>query len=296
MRVGVVILPQQRWAEAAATWRRAEELGFDHAWTYDHLSWRSLRDEPWFATVPTLVAAATVTSTIGLGTWVASPNYRHPVPFAKELMSLDDISGGRFVLGVGSGGAGFDATVLGHEALSPRDRARRFEDFVTLLDLLLRQPATTWRGHHYAAHEARMVPGGPSSPRLPFAVAANGPRGMALAARLGDGWVTTGPPREKGDDGPDALEHWWRGVGQMCARFDRARDAAGRRRGEPRRYLSVDVGRYALASLDVFLDTYERAHALGFTDVVTHWPRPDGVYAGEESVLEAVADRLPGLR
>ena len=68
MRTGVVILPQQRWSEAAVTWRRAEELGFVHAWTYDHLSWRSLRDQPWFATVPTLTAAAVVTSTIRLGT------------------------------------------------------------------------------------------------------------------------------------------------------------------------------------------------------------------------------------
>ncbi|HZI97226.1 MAG TPA: LLM class flavin-dependent oxidoreductase, partial [Actinomycetales bacterium] len=110
MRIGVVVLPQQRWAEAAARWRALEDMGFDHAWTYDHLAWRSLADEPWFATVPTLTAAALVTSRIRLGTWVASPNYRHPVTFAKELMSLDDVSGGRFELGIGAGGIGFDAT------------------------------------------------------------------------------------------------------------------------------------------------------------------------------------------
>src|SRR4051794_158905 len=111
MRVGVIILPQQRWAESRRLWTKAEELGFDHAWTYDHLAWRSLADEPWFATVPPLTAAAVVTSRIALGTWVTSPNFRHPVPFAKEVMHLDDISGGRLLLGVGAGGQGFDARV-----------------------------------------------------------------------------------------------------------------------------------------------------------------------------------------
>ena len=84
MRVGVVVLPQQRWSQAAPIWAAVEQMGFDHAFTYDHLAWRDLADEPWFATVPTLTAAATVTSRVRLGTWVASPNFRHPVPFAKE--------------------------------------------------------------------------------------------------------------------------------------------------------------------------------------------------------------------
>ena len=84
VRLGAVILPEHPWREGRAIWRRAEELGLDHAWTYDHLAWRDLAGEPWYATVPTLVAAATATSRIRVGTWVASPNFRHPVPFAKK--------------------------------------------------------------------------------------------------------------------------------------------------------------------------------------------------------------------
>jgi hypothetical protein len=79
VQVGVVILPEHRWADARAIWRRAEELGFGHAWTYDHLAWRSLRDAPWFGAVPTLTAAALASQRIRLGTLVASPNFRHPV-------------------------------------------------------------------------------------------------------------------------------------------------------------------------------------------------------------------------
>jgi hypothetical protein len=78
MRVGVVILPQFRWPEARARWVSLEQRGFAHGWTHDHLAWRDLADEPMYATIPTLIAAATATSTLRLGTWVASPNYRHP--------------------------------------------------------------------------------------------------------------------------------------------------------------------------------------------------------------------------
>ncbi len=290
-RVGVVVLPQQRWSEAAARWRAVEQLGFDHAWTYDHLAWRDLADEPWFATVPTLTAAALVTERIRLGTWVASPNFRHPVPFAKELMSLDDVSAGRFVLGVGAGGAGWDAAVLGDSAPSPRERVDRLDEFVTLLDLLLTQPSTTWRGRFYAAEQARMLPGCVQRPRLPFVVAANGPRGIAVAARRGDAWATTGTT-----DPADGQEVWWRGVAQAAERYAQALADAGRPASADR-YLNLDSGAvFSLASVGAFQDASGRAGELGFTDVVTHWPRESGAYAGDVAVLEQVAAGLPAPR
>ena len=289
MRIGVVVLPQQRWTEASARWKAADDMGFDHAWTYDHLAWRSLADEPWFATVPTLTAAALVTSRIRLGTWVASPNYRHPVTFAKDLMSLDDVSGGRIELGVGAGGVGFDATVLGGEVLPPRARVDRLAEFVELLDLLLTQSVTSWHGEYFTADQARMRPGCVQQPRLPIIVAAGGPRSLRIAARFGQGWATTGA--ESGADVP-----WWDGVAVLSHRMDDVLAEAGRDPATLRRYLSVDGGGYALASAGAFADAVGRARELGFTDVVTHWPRAEGVYAGDAAVLEQVAADLDTLR
>ena len=103
VRFGVLVLPEFRWSTARDLWRRVEELGFDHAWTYDHLAWRSLRDSTWYGAVPFLAAGAVVTERIRLGTLVASPNFRHPVPFARELVTLDDLSNGRLTLGIGAG-------------------------------------------------------------------------------------------------------------------------------------------------------------------------------------------------
>lgn len=292
MRVGIVLLPQHGWSEAAERWRRAEAYGFDTAYTYDHLAWRDLGGEPWFATVPTLVAAATVTSRVRLGTWVASPNFRHPVPFAKELMSLDDVSGGRLVLGVGAGGTGLDAEVLGQPELTPGQRVRRLDEFVTLLDLLLTGDEVTWRGEHFQAIGARMVPGPVQRPRPPFVVAANGPRAMRVAVRHGQGWATTGatPPG-------DGYEAWWRGVRDQLARLDDACLAVGRQPTTLERYLSVDAsGAFSLASLEAFLDMVGRAGDLGAHEVVVHWPRPSRHYVGDEAVLDQVAAALPAIQ
>lgn len=77
MRLSTVILLICRWAEGGQVWRRGEEMGFHAACTYDHLSWRvPFRDGPWFGAVPTLTAAAAVTSRIRLGTLVTSVNPR----------------------------------------------------------------------------------------------------------------------------------------------------------------------------------------------------------------------------
>src|SRR5665811_2266894 len=162
MRFGLTILPEHRWSVAAPMWRRAQELGFDHAWTYDHLVWGGLPDSPWYGTIPTLTAAAMVTSTIRLGTFVTSPNYRHPVPFMRD----------------------------------------RLAEFTGLLDRLLTQDHVSHRGTYFSAVDARTLPRPLQRPRIPFVMAANGPRSLRLAVEYGAGWVTTGPTVE-------TMDEWW---------------------------------------------------------------------------------------
>ena len=256
MRHGLTILPEHPWREAAPMWRAAEDLGFDHAWTYDHLVWSGLPDQTWFAAVPTLAAAATVTERIGLGTFVSSPNYRHPYTYARDILTLHDLTEGRFICGVGTGGT-LDSGILG-ETLTVRERVDRFD--------------------------ARTLPG-PVRSSVPLVVAANGPRALRLAAAYGEGWVTTGT-------GGDDLDAWFQGVAALTARLDDALAATGRAEGFAR-YLSLDASpRFALQSADLYAEMVGRAGELGFTDVITHWPRPDGPYAGDVRVLETVAATL----
>ena len=290
MRFGLTILPEHRWSDAAPMWRRAEELGFDHAWTYDHLVWGGLPDAPWFGTMPTLTAAAMVTSTIRLGTFVTSPNYRHPVPFLRDLLALDDISGGRFSCGIGAGGD-IDNAILGGQALTPRERFERLSEFTALLDRLLTEDHVSHQGTHFSAVDARTRPGPVQQPRIPFVMAANGPRSLRLAVQYGAGWVTPGPRVE-------TLDQWWAALAVLGGRLDEALATAGRDSATLERHVNLDSSpQFSLESAGAFEEMVGRAGELGFTDVITHWPRPDGPYAGDVSVLEKVAtDVIPPLR
>ncbi|SDD76925.1 LLM class flavin-dependent oxidoreductase [Auraticoccus monumenti] len=289
MRFGITILPEHPWAEAEPLWRGAEELGFDHAWTYDHLSWGGLPDVPWYGTVPTLTAAALVTSRIRLGTFVVSPNFRHPAAFVREVLSLHDVSEGRLLLGLGAGGSP-DDRVLGSAPLPPGRRVDRLVEFTTLLSELLTRDHVDHTGEYFTTVDARTLP--TTAVDVPLVVAANGPRSQRLAVRFGSGqpdsgWVTTGGPGTEDED-------WWDSLSDLSRRMDRLQEETG---CELRRYLSLDgSSRYALADVDTFTGMVERAAGLGFTDLVTHWPRRSGVYAGSRDTLESVAALLPQWR
>ncbi len=285
MRFGLTILPEHRWSDAAPIWRRAEELGFDHAWTYDHLVWGGLPDSPWYGTTPTLTAAAMVTSRIRLGTLVTSPNYRHPVTFMRDLLALDDISGGRLVCGIGTGGD-IDSSLLGGRLLTPRQRFDRLYEFTGLLDRLLTSDHVTHDGTYFSAVDARTLPGPVQRPRIPFVMAANGPRSMRVAVEFGAGWVTTGPTVE-------TMDEWWADLATLGGRLDETLSEAGRDPSTFDRYLNLDSSpRFSLSSVGTFEEMVGRAGELGFTDVITHWPRPDGPYAGDVSVLDQVAAQV----
>ena len=293
MRFGLTILPEHPWSEAAPMWREAEQMGFDHAWTFDHVTWGGLPESPWFAAVPTLAAAASVTDRIGLGTFVSSPNNHHPVQLMREVLALHDISGGRFLLGIGSGGD-IDARILG-EDLPLRDRVARFHEFTRLLDRLLTEDHVTADGRFYAARDVRTLPGpvrgGDAGSRVPLVVAANGPRSIDLAVERGDAWMTYG-------GNADSDEEWWALVAGHSRRVDEALEAAGRQASSFGRYLNLDSApTFSLTSATVFEDAVGRAADLGFTDVITHWPRATEPFRGTRDVLDVVAsDVIPRLR
>ncbi|HEX4017775.1 MAG TPA: LLM class flavin-dependent oxidoreductase [Frankiaceae bacterium] len=270
LRTGVVILPDLRWQQSRERWREAEQRGFHTAWTYDHLSWRTLRDGPWLGAVPLLAAAAETTTTMRLGTLVTTPNYRHPALLAKDVMTLDEISGGRFDLGIGAGGTSWDATALGARAPTLPERATRFEDFTAALDVMLREPSGTYTGKVFSAPEYRTLPGCTQRPRVPFTIAALGPRALAVAAEHGSCWVTYGPVEDVGGD------EWYAVAEAQAARLDESCRARGREPSDIRRMVLLSLeAEWADGTKARWDDFTARTTALGFTDVVVHWPRPD---------------------
>ncbi len=186
------------------------------------------------------------------------------------VAALDEISGGRFTLGVGAGGTRSDAGVLGAVEWSPGERADRFAEWVELADLLLRRDETTFTGRFYAAGRAVVGGGDPHGvsvvgSRLPLAIAASGPRGLRLAARHADIWVTLGDPRHRAGAATAA-------VARQMGRLDEECRATGRTPTLRRMLLTGTTDERPLASVEAFRDYSGHYADLGITDLALHRP------------------------
>lgn len=260
------------------TWRRAEEMGFAGAWVYDHLAWRG--HSPWDDAYATLAAAAAVTSRLRIGTLVTSPNFRTPVPTASAVRTIDRISGGRLTLGIGAGGATptSDGEVLDRDWTS-RERADRFEEWVGTLDALLTSAPVSVDGEHWQVRDAVIAPGQVQRPRPPFWIAGNGPRGMRLAVRHGQGWIANPPAEDPYGDTARRLAALAR-VGE-----ESGRDVAAM----PKLLLTGFSDERWLGSLGEYDDLAGRYGELGITDVAVHWPRPGTEWDADMAVVEEIA-------
>ena len=205
------------WPEMRQLARNVEALGVDTLWVSDHLL-RSVPGRPAYGfhecwTI--LAATAEATSRIELGPFVACTAFRNPGLLAKMAVTLDEVSGGRVVLALGSGDPRSDDSwsAFGFET----DRSvSRHEEVVELVARLFRDPPVTFDGafHHFAA--AQLLPRGPRAAGPPVWVAAKGDRSLGIAARWGDA-VNVNVPLVSVDD-----------VRAIAARVAVACDAVGR--------------------------------------------------------------------
>jgi probable F420-dependent oxidoreductase len=169
-----------RWASGGARWRefarRAEGQGYDTLLVTDHMG-------PQLAPIPAMMAAADATERLRVGSFVFANDYRNPVLLAKEIATIDAISGGRVDLGIGAGWNVGDYRELGIAYDPPPVRVARFEEAVHLIDRLLREEVVDHAGTYYTLRGARILPRPVQQPRPPFMIGGGGPRVLRFAAR-----------------------------------------------------------------------------------------------------------------
>jgi alkanesulfonate monooxygenase SsuD/methylene tetrahydromethanopterin reductase-like flavin-dependent oxidoreductase (luciferase family) len=285
MRVGLVILPSDRWTVARRQWEWADDVGFATGWTYDHIRWGGMPDGPWHAAMPVLSAAAGVTRRLRLGTLVATPNFRHPVTLAREAITLDDLSDGRLDLGLGPGSEGHDASILGQSPWSPAERMARFGEFVDVLSSVVNGEAderTSMRTEHYAAAEAPSTPGTRQRP-LPLTIAAGGRKGLAVAAEHGRRWVTIGPTGGAARTPDSILE----AARRQLALLEEACETL--QRDAPSKVLLWTPTEPVITSADQFRELAAPYAQLGFDEFVLHHPDQTGPYGGDVEAFERIA-------
>jgi probable F420-dependent oxidoreductase len=170
-------------ADPVADARRAEDLGFDFISVSDHLHGTAPTYETW-----TLLAwLAAATSRIGLATRVLGQPYRNPAVVAKMAESLDRLSGGRLILGLGGGYSDEEFRGFGVGAPTPRDKVDGLEEALHITRGLWSTATFTFHGRLYRTDRAELSP--KPEQRIPIWLGTYGKRALAVTGRLADGWI-----------------------------------------------------------------------------------------------------------
>src|SRR5688572_4128075 len=192
MKIGLMLPLGERddgmipsWAELRELALHAEAGGLDSVWLADHLLFRpedgrsgATRGihEAW----TTLTAVAASTSRVEIGPLVLAMPFRNPGLVAKMATELDEVSGGRLILGVGCGWHRPEFDAFGY----PFDhRVSRFEEALQILVPLLREGRITFRGRYHVAEDAELRPTGPRPGGIPLLIAGKGPRMLSVVAQ-----------------------------------------------------------------------------------------------------------------
>jgi alkanesulfonate monooxygenase SsuD/methylene tetrahydromethanopterin reductase-like flavin-dependent oxidoreductase (luciferase family) len=277
MRFGLKVNPGT-WNEATLWAGIAEDVGFDVLWTGDNM--RNPRDPAIpVHDGPTLIGAwAATTTRIRVGLLIANMVFRRPTVLAKQAVTLDHVSGGRFDLGIGSGVWPTDHAMSGVAMWTPRERAERLAEFVAVVERLLSGDVKDHDGPYYRYQDAAMTPS-PVQSSIPLIVAANAPAALAVAAEHAHGWVTF--------PGAAAEEDFYQASIKRIHTLDRlSRDRA------PLRKILLAYGVIApWSSADAFARLVERYQEIGFDEMVCYAPKPH-----ERAVFDTVATRLADWR
>jgi alkanesulfonate monooxygenase SsuD/methylene tetrahydromethanopterin reductase-like flavin-dependent oxidoreductase (luciferase family) len=177
-----------RWTEIRQLALLGEESGYDTLWIIDELLWQVEGEPPqgvWDG-VSMAGAVAAVTSRIKVGSWVLSALHRNPGIIAKTVETLDEISGSRFVFGLG---AGHEWPGQAHAfGLPEKQIFARFEEALQIIVPLLRQGHADFEGRFHAARDLVHQPVGPRPSAIPLLIGGNGPKAQHHAARHADIW------------------------------------------------------------------------------------------------------------
>jgi probable F420-dependent oxidoreductase len=193
-----------RWPELLDMTRAIEDEGFDSVWVGEHLLYRwegRPPRGPWEAWT-LLAAIAASTARIELGPLVACTNFHNPALLAKQAATIDELSGGRLILGLGAGWNETEFRAYGY----PFDhRIDRFEEAFTIIRTLLREGAIDFDGRWYQARDCELLPRGPRASGPPLMIGSKGPRMLRATMAHADSWNAWFSDTRNRPDGVPAL-------------------------------------------------------------------------------------------
>ena len=294
LRFMVTTYPNASWNELLERYKYIEELGFDLAGVADHFVEWTNKPGPWFEAWTLLAAIARETTKIRITTCVAQIPLRNPALLARQALTLDHISDGRFELGLGAG-LTIDPSysMMGIPNWTAKERVARFKEYVEVVDQLLSNEVTTYKGRYYEVKGAVMKPRPLQKPRPPITIAAMGPRMLKYAARYADIWNSISLANTV-ELQLEETRSRLRLIDEHCSAINR--DPASLRRS----YLMFDTGAEKRGGLinyyeseEVCADMVQRFIGLGISEIGLNYPMRDE----QLPMFERIArDVLPELR
>jgi F420-dependent oxidoreductase-like protein len=209
MELAAIADPVDKWAKAVATAQRAEDLGYDSLWVYDHFhNVPTPAHETMFECWTTLAAISQRTNTIKLGQMVSCALYREPALVAKITSNIDVISNGRLIWGVGAGWYEHEFSGYGYRFPSPADRIRMLRETVEIVTAMWTQPDVDYDGRHYQLKGAQCDPKPVQKPRPQVLIGGGGEQlTLRVVARLADASNFGGKPDEFAHKAEVLAEH-----------------------------------------------------------------------------------------
>lgn len=193
LRFGVITIQNTTWNTLVKRWHFIERVGFDIIWVADHFVNFCRPQDLWFESWTLLAGLASQTSKIQIGTLITAFPFRNPAFLARQALTVDHISNGRLVLGLGAGVWGDPSyEMIGIPNWSPRERVARFREYIEIVDQLLTNEITTYDGHYYTLKDAIMSPRPVQNPRPPLLIAAGRKTMLKYVAQYADTWNDIG--------------------------------------------------------------------------------------------------------
>ena len=293
MRLSIWALSSQPWHEVLATATHADRTGWDGCYVADHFMGDGTtfgpEEQPTFEATAVLAALGAATTRVRLGSLVLGATYRHPAVVANWAATLDVITGGRVVLGLGAGWQRNEHEQYGIELPAPGERLARLDEVCAAIASLLSQPRTTLHGRYVRLDDAVCEPKPVQRP-LPLLIGGKGDRMLGLVARHAQEWNMWGLPQTIADR-TAVLERRCEDLGRDPATIRRSTQAMTMLTDDPataRRFVDTHAPRATFAGTpEQFAELVDAWAQVGVDEVIV----PDtGLATGAERLEQL--DRL----
>jgi alkanesulfonate monooxygenase SsuD/methylene tetrahydromethanopterin reductase-like flavin-dependent oxidoreductase (luciferase family) len=290
---GVITLQSNPWDVLVDHWKEIEELGFDSVFVADHFVDYGKPKSPWYEGWTLLSGLAAVTNKIKIGTLVTSISLRHPAMLARQALTVDHISDGRLILGIGGGAPSQEGEIvydmLGLPDWSRKERYEHFKEQIEIIEKLLSEQIVTYSGDYYTLKDAAIFPESIQKPRPTIMIGCVGQKMIKVAVEYADVWNSFGGIDKDAEELYESIQKQVEVANNHCEEIGRDPNTL------KRSILTFGPEAWELLdSVENFLNYFEKYSELGFSEFIMYAPFRRNQIPVFKEIAEEIIPNLKG--